>query len=158
MVVVGYNMKTIQTKSGEVLLVKVPEDARNFWLNFDEVCFKKDKGFGSIKRSDCFHENYQDTLSYTHKIVGKFSELKDKSFEEFVFQWGQNMPRDIVDFSILGYSDIVKIDKNHNLCYKDYLDNFNNNYTLTSKESFQTLCRSQGIEDNLDNYLIIKKI
>jgi len=27
-----------------------------------------------------------------------------------------------------------------------------------TKESFQSLCKSQGIEDDLDNYLIIKKM
>lgn len=145
MVVAGYNMKTIQTKSGEVLLVKVPEDARNFWLNFDEVCFKKDKGFGSIKRSDCFHENYQDTLSYTHKIIGKFSELEDKSFEEFV---------EYEDF----FDDFEGWRHFKSYLPEDRLDFINSCCLETPKESFQTLCRSQGIEDNLDNYLIIKKI
>ncbi len=152
-------MKTIQTKLGELLLVKVHKDVYNFELDYHNyfpqvfVNFKTKIGVLDLPLTD---GNNLDNSKF--KIIGKFSQLEDKDFEEFVFQWGQNMSRDIVNFCILGYSDIVKIDKNNNLCYKNYLDNFNNNYTLTPKESFISLCKSQGIEDNLDNYLIIKKL
>ncbi len=150
-------MKTIQTKADELLLIKVPELAFYFdWKiksDFESIIIYYETEDGKMGQIET------DLLDWNKfEIIGKFSQLKDKDFEEFVFQWGQNMSRDIVNFCILGYSDIVKIDKNNNLCYKNYLDNFNNNYTLTPKESFISLCKSQGIEDDLDNYLIIKKL
>ena len=119
-------MKEITTKSGKLLLVK-----------------------------DCpgIYEIVKHTTKL--KILGKFSELRDEDFKEFVLQWGQDMSKDIINSVVLGFSDIIKVDEN-GLYYKDYLDNINNNYTLTVKESFQSLVKSQGLDGNLDNYLIIK--
>lgn len=152
MVVVGYNMKTIQTKSGEVLLIKIPEDT-TWWelIENDFVSFitkelnlgyyflsygKHLTMFGKESPNMTYYNSDNFFLPKGHlKIVGKFSELEDKTFEEFVEkeECGSN-----------------------NFYFWDY----NNNFAefVKAKDSFDTLCKSQGIEDNLDNYLIIKKI
>jgi len=128
-------MKTIQTKSGEILLVKVPGDIFDFELSwFDSIRGKNKKG--EYVRIHAFEE---DNLSL--EIVGKFSELKDKDFEDFV-EKGKS-----------------------NICYRKFGHYGYKHYTeekystaLSAKASFKTLCKSQGIEDDLSNYLIIKKV
>ncbi len=90
------------------------------------------------------------------KIIGRLSELKDEDVEEFVLQWGQDMSRDIINSMVLGYSDIVKVDENTGLGYKNYMDNFNNNYTLLAKESFLSLLASNGLNTNNKEFLIVK--
>lgn len=128
------SMKIIQTKAGELLLVKVPELAFYFdWKiksGFDEsiiIYYETEDGrMGHIET---------DLLAWNKfEIIGKFSELEDKDFEEFV----ERDPRDSQ-----GFVDY--------LFYKEawYRD---------AKESFKSLCKSSGIEDGLDNYLIIKKL
>lgn len=120
-------MKIITTKSGKLLIIE-----------------------------DCpgIHMLIKHTKSL--KIVGKLSELKDEDVEEFVLQWGQDMSRDIINSMVLGYSDIVKVDENTGLGYKNYMDNFNNNYTLLAKESFLSLLESNGLNRNNKEYLIVK--
>ena len=148
-------MKEITTKSGKLLLVKVPDTAFYFdWkINSD---FNNKVTIYCETRDDRVINLYSEfTNPNQFEILGKFSELKDDDFEEFVLQWGQDMNKDIINPVVLGFSDIIKVDEN-GLYYKDYLDNINNNYTLTVKESFQSLVKSQGLDDNLDNYLIIK--
>jgi hypothetical protein len=152
-------MKTIQTKSDEILLVKVPEDT-TWWeiiknnmgefitktLNLNQMFLKYGKHSNIMGKSVpniiyCAPKNF-----YLPKgnwvIVGKFSELEDNDLEEFV-------------------------EKHPNIYYKDYMvdiiskaiNGWTSNWAmLTAKESFDTLCKSQGIEDDLDNYLIIKKL
>lgn len=154
-------MKEITTKSGKLLLVKVPDNCLRIqtvdfpsWYLYDnifdtELVILYGKSGTCEERIDIKH-NYRDL-----RLLGKFSELKDNDFEEFVLQWGQDMNKDIINSVVLGFSDIIKVDEN-GLYYKDYLDNINNNYTLTVKESFESLVKSQGLDGDLDNYLIIK--
>jgi hypothetical protein len=124
-------MKTIQTKAGEVLLIRVPEDATDFKISgTNYLCFLiEDNWEAEVPR-----------LQDKFEILDKFSQLEDKDLEEFVH------------FEDLGYPN----------GWEDYYSKFctaGSEYCLnTAKESFQSLCKSQGIEDDLDNYLIIKKI
>jgi hypothetical protein len=153
-------MTTIQTKSGEVLLVKVPEDV-NWWNIIENTLgdfIIKTRGlphqfleYGTTSKvlgKEVNNVFYYDPDSFflpkgSWKIIGKFSELKDKDFEEFVELKSKYLDRSV---------------------YKDYTDyskgqHTNNAYCIrTAKESFISLCHSQGIEGDLDNYLIIKKI
>ena len=153
-------MKEITTKSGKLLLVKVPE----LTFYFDWAYCQKNYDFKNNPRIKIYWETKDDRVggiitnfitANQFEILGKFSELKDEDFKEFVLQWGQDMSKDIINSVVLGFSDIIKVDEN-GLYYKDYLDNINNNYTLTVKESFQSLVKSQGLDDDLNNYLIIK--
>lgn len=124
-------MKTIQTKSGEILLVKVPEDAKKWKISATNyVCWLIDKWWQlDPTRLD---------EDFDWKIIGKFSELKDEVFEEFI------------DFALhRGHSCNV---------YRNYLKLARNYILSSAKDSFKCLCESQGIEDDLSNYLIIKKL
>lgn len=143
-------MKEITTKSGKLLLVKVTPNCE---YDLDKALYFSLYNL-TLGRSEMTLSN-PNLNCRDLEILGKFSELKDDDFEEFVLQWGQDMNKDIINSVVLGFSDIIKVDEN-GLYYKDYLDNINNNYTLTVKESFQSLVKSQGLDDNLDNYLIIK--
>jgi hypothetical protein len=60
-------MKTIQTKAGEVLLVKVPEDVSILITEFGIHLSKN-----NFKNSETITEFKVD------QIIGKFSELEDK--------------------------------------------------------------------------------
>ena len=107
-------MKTIQTKSGEILLVE----------EFNSVIIN------GVTYTQQFCPEYD--LSEKYEFIGKFSELTDEVFEEFV--------------------ELVST-----VFYKDYIA-INFSALNSAKLSFQSLCKSQGIEDDLDNYLIIKKL
>lgn len=110
-------METIQTKSGEVLLKELPQKI--------------------ITSTEAIEWSFRllFDLPKGYKMLGTFSELEDKDFEEFVEkeECGPN-----------------------NFYFWDY----NNNFAefVKAKDSFDTLCKSQGIEGELDNYLIIKKV
>jgi hypothetical protein len=155
-------MKTIQTKSGDILLVEIPEDAYDFeFLTSKRHLRYKTKQFNHITGA----QNSIDVPLYVNsvsnlafEILGKFSELGDKVFEEFV----STLPNEICtqefneypiyeDFSNI-FEDYLETNKwvydSSGVCYYGY---------KTAKESFKSLCKSQGIEDDLDNYLIIKK-
>jgi len=134
-------MKTIQTESGEVLLIQIPEKylrIKNIdypdWYLYDaiidtEIVILYGKS-GTLEERITIKEPFKNL-----KLLGKFSELKNKVFEEFVDKPFRN------EF------------------YLDYNADINYMYELkTAKESFQSLCKSQGIEDDLNNYLIIKKL
>jgi hypothetical protein len=131
-------MKTIQTKSGEVLLVKVPEDAYDFRLLKSYITYKY-----------CENETVITVKNYSINskkfiFIGKFSELEDEDFEKFVEYDEINGQHD--DFiNGVGWMDYVK---ERYIYYSPF----------TPKESFQSLCKSQGIEDDLNNYLIINKL
>ena len=146
-------MKEITTKSGKLLLVKVPENAIEIEIIDSDTIFYVLEGELENNKYTKFGQVNIDRICY--EWYKKFSKLQDEDFKEFVLQWGQDMNKDIINSLALGFSDIIKVDEN-GLYYKDYLDNMNNNYTLTPKQSFQSLVKSQGLDDNLDNYLIIK--
>lgn len=140
-------MKTIQTKSGEILLVKVPELAFYFDWNY---CKKNYDDFNN-PRIQIYWETEDDRVggiitnfkfAGEFEIVGKFSELKDEVFEEFVETHSS------VDIGLVT-PRFVKFYK----YYETVLE-----YCYTSKVSFISLCKSQGIEDDLSNYLIVKKL
>ena len=122
-------MKTIQTKSGEVLLVKVPENAYEFRLLKSYIAYKY------CETEEVVHVKNYSINSKEFICIGKFSELKDEGFEEFV-EWSE------FDEGVKQY-------------FNDIQDCWN---CKSAKESFQSLCKSQGIEDDLSNYLIIKKL
>jgi hypothetical protein len=155
-------MTAIQTKSGEVLLVKVPEDV-NWWDIIENTLgdfIIKTRGlphqfleYGTTSKvlgKEVNNVFYYDPDSFflpkgSWKIIGKFSELEDKDFEEFV---------DYEDF----FDDFEEWRYFKSYSPEDKLDFINSCCLETPKESFISLCHSQGIEDDLDNYLIIKKI
>ncbi len=121
-------MRTIQTKSGELLLVKVPEEAYLI-APIDNPKFKY-----SIRFVNCPEIHF---IKYNElNSLGKFSQLKNEDLEEFV------------DSSTHLSGDVM---------YRDYtFEEWED--CATVQDSFISLCKSQGIEDDLDNYLIIKKI
>jgi hypothetical protein len=146
-------MRTIQTKSGELLLVKVPKDT-TWWqivqnelgefitetLNLNSSFLQYGK-HSVILGENVPNQYYVNPNNFylpngKWEILGKFSELEDKHFEEFL------------DF-VNGVNDIG---------WRDYQIITMVNCFNSVKESFQSLCKSQGIEDDLNNYLIIKKI
>jgi hypothetical protein len=133
-------MKQIKTKSTTIGIIKVSKNSTNDLKHYYNL------------------ELNNNELIYTNKVLGKLSDLTDKDCEEFVLQWGEDMSRDIINSIALGYSDIIKIDKNYNLGYKNYIDNFNNNYTLKAKESFISLLQSKGIDTSNDDKLLIIKM
>ncbi len=147
-------MKQIKTKSGNIGIIEVPKLAFYFdWIEGKNgdiyIYWETEDG-----RIEGIKTNFQKWSAF--EILNKLSKL-DKELEEFVDRWGDDISRDIVNFIVLGYSDIVKIDGNGNLCYKDYLDNMNNNYTLTPKQSFISLVKSQHSEFQEDKeWLVIK--
>lgn len=168
-------MVKIKTKVGDIGLVCVPNDVNwveisknnlggfiNTSLDLKEnnyfLQYGKEKcGFPPSKSVYYNPKTFYCLVGIKNPIyIGKLSQL-DKELEEFVDRWGDDISRDIVNFIALGYSDIVKIDGNGNLYYKDYLDNMNNNYTLTPKQSFISLIKSQHPEfDESKEYLLIK--
>ncbi len=111
-------MKTIQTKSGELLLVKI--DSQLYFI-FDNIEARIMSFLGK----------------FDYQRVGRFLELEDKDFEEFVDYY--QLPIGV---------------------YRNYIGGLDDAWNCgnSAKESFQSLCKSQGIEDDLNNYLIIKKI
>jgi hypothetical protein len=133
-------MKQIKTKSTTIGIIKVSKNSTNDLKHYYNL------------------ELNNNELIYTNKVLGKLSDLTDKDCEELVLQWGEDMSRDIINSIALGYSDIIKIDKNYNLGYKNYIDNFNNNYTLKAKESFISLLQSKGIDTSNDDKLLIIKM
>jgi hypothetical protein len=134
-------MKTIQTKSGELILIKVPDNAYNFRLYGDK------EGIDDILMWDIEYD-YNLHGVWLEKsrceIVGKFSELEDKIFDEFV-DYSTDTPFSRVNGGLYCDYEAAKNGTKYYMC-------------ITAKESFQSLCKSQGIEDDLSNYLIIKKV
>jgi len=126
-------MITLQTKSGEILLVEVPVDSYNFEIiDNDGLIF--DSVSEEAKTSQPW--GFRDLSKGWYELIGKFSELEDDVFEEFVKE-GSYMKT-----------------------FYNYIttDTHKSNQLTTSKDSFQSLCKSQGVEDDLSNYLIIKKL
>jgi len=143
----------VQTKVGELLLVKVPEDA-TWWKLQDnnlppmltEALDLNDQFLFYGKHRKILGKRVPSTIYYNPdsfcllkgkwKIVGKFSQLKDRDLKKFV---------DV--FWLIGAMTEQEGFKN----YTDYSIG-----VKSAKESFQSLCKSQGIEDDLNNYLIVK--
>jgi len=127
----------------DLILIKLPKDAT--WWEIKKLIDTSD---GFIARILNLSENtirfgIRNGLFYSPdnfylpdgnwEIVGKFNELKEEDFEEFV--------------------------KNKNQwVYFDYTQTSELNMLGTAKESFISLCRFNKIEDDLNDYLIIKKI
>jgi hypothetical protein len=151
-------MKTIQTKAGELLLIKVPELAFYFdWKiksGFDEsiiIYYETEDGRAG-------HIN-TDLLAWDKfEIINKFSQLEDKDLEDLVEQYNPNDQSMFTRQVIFGEGLSVLVFPNGRFGFRNYMYLYANNYSLNVKESFQSLCKSQGIEDDLDNYLIIKKV
>lgn len=124
-------MITLQTKSGEVLLVEVPGDSYNFEIiDNDGLIF--DSVSEEAKTSQPW--GFRDLSKGRYELIGKFSELEYEVFEEFV--------------------ESIRLNVKY---YKDY-STFSHFGFRSAKDSFQSLCKYQGIEDDLSNYLIIKKL
>ena len=151
-------MKEIQTKSGKILCVEVPEDItwweliENNTEDFITNALSLGKWFLQYgKSSTIFGKKVNDIVYYNPEnfyccqhykeasIVGKLSELTDKDCEEFV-------------------------EKHPNIAYRDYtastLSKAINEWTVnwnknSAKESFISLLESEGV-DTSKEYLIIK--
>jgi hypothetical protein len=158
-------MKQIKTKSGEILIVEVPEDT-TWWsiienklgdfttkeLDLPQQFLQYGKSsiiFGKQVNNQVYYNPNSFYLPKGKwKIVGKLSELTDKDCEEFV-EWDDCSD----DFD----PNILKI------CYKNYIgngefeDSLENWNISTAKESFISLLQSEGINtSNEDKLLIIK--
>lgn len=144
-------MINIKTTNSELILIKLPKDA-TWW----QICKIPDTSNGLIAKALNISGNilrygkhskilgtlepnvliYDPDNSYlpegNWEIVGKFNELKDEDFEEFMKTKNQWI-------------------------YFDYTKNSELNMLGTAKESFISLCRFEKIEDDLSDYLIIKK-
>ena len=146
-------MKEITTKSGKLLLVKVPDAAFYFdWkINSD---FNNKVTIYCETRDDRVINLYSEfTNPNQFEILGKFSELKDEDFEEFCEL--NNALKEAQ--KIFPRKDLsIHVDAN-NWKYTNYLFPHDYYFGLQyAKDSFETLVKSQGLDDNLDNYLIIK--
>ncbi len=138
-------MQKIKTKIGEVFLVKVPKDAckleitKNHLSDVELVYWNGE----NIDPSVTWVEEYVPGANY--EILGRFWQVEDKKFKEFVDSarikeaWLSDMSTVFLNYMYNNESCVIK-------------------YCQYANESFETLCESQGIEDSLNNYLIIKKI
>jgi hypothetical protein len=156
-------MKTVKTEAGKLLLVKIPEDAYDFNISYIQSRNGHDVLLKYFYANDSMSFlkviNYDVTSKY--KIIGKFSELGDKDFEEFVINtvrcnncYWEDCEENLQIFTDLSSDIVGKEIQYFKGCPNCKTDNY---LTDIAKESFQSLCKSQGIEDKLDNYLIIKK-
>ena len=125
-------MKEIQTKSGKILCVEVPDDAYSIrFIPTGDLVYKvKDEPYQSLTNV------MKGRVSITCKLIGKLSELTDKDCEEFV---EFNYPFD-------GQYD--KVFRNYLKLARNYLFN-------SAKESFISLLQSEGIDTGKE-YLIIR--
>lgn len=128
-------MKEIQTKSGKILVVEVPEEAYSIkFIPTGDLVYKvKDEPYQSLVNV------MKACTSIRCELIGKLSELTDKDCEEFV-------------------------EKHPNIKYRDYmastLSKAINGWTVnwiqnSAKESFTSLLKSEGI-DTSKEHLIIK--
>ena len=143
-------MKEIQTKSGKILCVEIPEDV-TWWESIENILgsfltkvldlpqyFLQ---YGKVNEKGYSQVYYNSDNFYLPKgkwnIIGKLSELTDKDCEEFVELLPSNMyknykwPEDKV--RLTGIQPI----------------------NATAKESFISLLESEGI-DTSKEYLVIK--
>ena len=151
-------MKEITTKSGKLLLVKVPKLAFYFDWEYSKKNFEPDYN-SKIKiywetldeRRGMIITNF--TNSNQFEILGKFSELRDDDFEEFCEL--NNALKEAQ--KIFPRKDLsIHVDAN-NWKYTNYLFPHDYYFGLQyAKDSFETLVKSQGLDDSLDDYLIIK--
>jgi len=144
-------MINIKTTNSELILIKLPKDAT--WWKIDKMPDTPDnfiaqalgisgnvfqygkhyKMFGILEPNIFIYDPDNSYLPEGNwEIVGKFNELKDEDFEEFMKTKNQWI-------------------------YFDYTKNSELNMLGTAKESFISLCRFEKIEDDLSDYLIIKK-
>ena len=141
-------MIEIDTKAGKILLVEIPDEVfvnANIdypdWHLYDTI-FDTEL---VVMRPPKGTSDYTVSIKYPFNklsLLGKFNELSDKDLEPFIeFEDFEN------DFE--GWRH-----------YKSYLPEdkcelINSCCLETIRESFISLCESQGVEIN-DNYLIIK--
>lgn len=149
-------MINLKTTNSDLILIKLPKDAT--WWKIEKLVDTPD---GFIAKTLSLSENTfrfgtSDGLFYSPdnfylpdgnwEIIGKFNELKDENFEP------------LVDFK-----KYEQLDKNGSplIMWKDYEYIFDNECELfdydTAKQSFKSLCRYYNLEDDLSDYLIIKK-
>lgn len=123
-------MKTVQTKAGELFMLEMPADG----MITHSVSIAGGKSVDFTLKFNPYCD-----LHSSLKVIGRYSELEDKDLEEFVENDGDS----------------------YGVWYRNYCNKIDNTlpYSLeTIKESFRSLCKFHGIEDDLDNYLIIKRI
>ena len=126
-------MKEIQTKSGEILIVEVPEDAYDIrFIPTGDLIYKiTDKPYQSL------FNVMKGRTSIRCELIGKLSELTDKDCEEFV----ELTPTGL--FKLYNWS-------------KEKVDELGiQPVTYSAKDSFISLLQSENIDVSKE-YLIIK--
>ena len=149
-------MKEIQTKSGKILCVEIPEDT-TWWqiiennlggfitetLGLNQQFLKYGKSsimFGKeVKNIVYYNPDSFHLPEGRWKIIGKLSELTDEDCEEFVEK--------LIDpYEKIVFLNYPKID--------EVMRSFER---ITAKESFISLLQSEGVDtSNEDKLLIIK--
>ena len=144
-------MKEIQTKSGKILCVEIPEDV-TWWESIENILgsfltkvldlpqyFLQ---YGKVNEKGYSQVYYNSDNFYLPKgkwnIIGKLSELTDKDCEEFV---------DKLTFMGTGLSNAEEM-------YKFYLPTVSFPI-ISAKESFISLLESEGVDVSKE-YLIIR--
>ena len=149
-------MINIKTNNSELILIKLPKDA--IWWKIDKLPDTTNNFIAKTLniKSQIFKYGLKDGVYFdpsnlylpegSWEIVGKFNELKDEDFESLV--------------SFKNYNTLNK-DESPLIMWEDYeciFDNEGNLFSFdTAKQSFKSLCRFYNLEDDLNNYLIIKK-
>ena len=148
-------MQIIKTKLNTILLIKLPDDVtwweiiKNTTGDFITNTLGLNQMFlSSGKHSNIMGKLVSNVICYLPKdfylpkgnweIIGKFSELKNEDFEKIIKSTNTNL------YKMYFWSE----DKIKSMGIQPL--------TPFAKESFQSLCKSQGVEDDLNNYLIIK--
>ena len=136
-------IQELNTKAGKLLVVEVPEECK-----YNLGISTNNKVFGDTNDSANWNEFSIQLPKGKHKILGKFNELEDKDFEEFV------------DITHKGGIDIIEGSNLKSLkIYKNYPTSECGIYDrvgyYTAEDSFTSLAKSQNI--NLtDNSLLIR--
>jgi hypothetical protein len=147
-------MDKIVTKAGELIIIKMPKEAYDIELIDGDTIFYWLPENGIDGYSKTGQVDF-DRLSY--EWYKKLSDLNDNEIEEFVDKFEIVNHKDFINTAILGFSDIILIDRDGRIPYKDYMNQFNNAYTKrTAKESFKSLLELNNINLDEDEILIIK--
>jgi hypothetical protein len=129
-------MKQIKTKSGNILVIEVPEDIKDYeklewYKRYVDFVMHPIKDYGIFK----------DNNPYNSLILGKLSEITEDDCKEFVEK---------------ANDELLDINDNH---WEDYTKTYWEDDLPTAKQSFISLLQSEGINtSNEEELLIIKTI
>lgn len=138
-------MKRIKTNNGEILVVKVPKESKEFGIGgfSDMSCLyyyskkfpKKTQGLNTV--------DGQFLKAGQYKVFGKLSDLKDKDLEEFI---------EFEDF----FDDFEGWRHYKSYLKEDKCELINSCCLDTIKDSFKSLLKSNDIDWKENETLIIK--